>query len=563
MPQSAPTYAVADYLMDRLAELGCDRIFGVPGDYSLGLLDHIVAHPTVDWVGCSNELNAGYAADGYGRMRGIAALCTTFGVGELSAINAVTGSFAEFVPVVHIVGAPRSTTQAAHQLVHHTLGDGIFDHFLAMQADITCAQAALTADNAADEIDRVLTAMRDHHLPGYLLLPADVAEVAIAPAAAALPPRRSRTDPAAAAAFTAAAETLLETAATSADIGVLVGLLPHRLGAADELRAMLAAGPLPHATTLWAKSLVDESAASFVGTYAGAASDQATRRCIEESGVVIVAGMQFTDLNTGLFSQRIPRERTIEIGATSASVGSQTFGPLDLREAISALIPMTEKLAGGAVQATARMSPTPLPVPAGGTPLGQDSLWDAVSGYLREGDIVLADQGTCFYGMGTHRLPHGVTFVGQPLWASIGYTLPALLGVCLAEPGRRGVLLIGDGAAQMTVQELATVIRHGLAPTVIVVDNNGYTVERAIHGPSQPYNDISPWDWTALPAFFGGADKSLAVRVSTTGELSAALDDAQQHPDRLTLLQVVVPAMDVPPLLDTLARTLGARPAAG
>ena len=174
---------------------------------------------------------------------------------------------------------------------------------------------------------------------------------------------------------------------------------------------------------------------------------------------------------------------------------------------------------------------------------------------------MLADQGTCFYGMGTHRLPHGVTFVGQPLWASIGYTLPALLGVCLAEPGRRGVLLIGDGAAQMTVQELATVIRHGLTPTVIVVDNSGYTVERAIHGPTQPYNDISPWDWTALPAFFGGADRSLAVRVSTTGELSAALDDAQRHPERLTLLQVVVPAMDVPPLLATLARSLGAKPA--
>ena len=123
MPQTAPAYSVADYVMDRLAELGCDRVFGVPGDYSLGLLDHIVAHRAVDWVGCSNELNAGCAADGYGRMRGIAALCTTFGVGELSAINAVTGSFAEFVPVLHIVGAPKSTTQAAHQLVHHTLGD--------------------------------------------------------------------------------------------------------------------------------------------------------------------------------------------------------------------------------------------------------------------------------------------------------------------------------------------------------------------------------------------------------------------------------------------------------
>ena len=174
---------------------------------------------------------------------------------------------------------------------------------------------------------------------------------------------------------------------------------------------------------------------------------------------------------------------------------------------------------------------------------------------------MLADQGTCFYGMGTHRLPHGVTFVGQPLWASIGYTLPALLGVSLAEPGRRGVLLIGDGAAQMTVQELGTVIRHGLTPTVIVVDNDGYTVERAIHGPAQPYNDISRWDWTAAAGSSSAAPPIAdARRVGTVGELQAGLAAAANNPDRLTLLQAVVPAMDVPPLLDTLARSLGAAP---
>ena len=162
-------------------------------------------------------------------------------------------------------------------------------------------------------------------------------------------------------------------------------------------------------------------------------------------------------------------------------------------------------------------------VPADDTALSQAALWDAVAGFLRPGDIVFADQGTCFYGMDTHRLPHGVTFVGKPLWASIGYPLPVLLGVCLAEPGRRGILMIGDGAAQMTVQELGTVIRHGLTLTVIVVDNDGYSVERAIHGATQPYNDISRWDWTALPAFFGGPASSDARKVGTVGELHSAL----------------------------------------
>ena len=185
---TAVTYTVADHLLDRLAELDADRVFGVPGDYSLALLDHVVHHDTVRWTGTTNELNAGYAADGYGRLRGIAALFTTYGVGELSAINAIAGSYAEHVPVVHVVGAPATTAQAAHRPVHHTLGDGVFGHFMAMHAQITCARAALTPDNAVAEIDRVLTAVRDQHLPGYLVIPADVgefpAEKAIAPLAA-------------------------------------------------------------------------------------------------------------------------------------------------------------------------------------------------------------------------------------------------------------------------------------------------------------------------------------------------------------------------------------------
>ena len=148
---------------------------------------------------------------------------------------------------------------------------------------------------------------------------------------------------------------------------------------------------------------------------------------------------------------------------------------------------------------------------------------------------MLADQGTCFYGMAPHRLPRGVTFVGQPLWASIGYTLPALLGACTAQPGTARVLLIGDGAAQMTAQELATVIQQRLPAVVVVVDNDGYTVERAIHGPDEPYNDITHWDWTHAPAFFGAGDgRAAAATVRTVGELRAAFADAAGHADRLS-----------------------------
>ncbi len=562
---AATDYTIGDYLMDRLAEAGADRVFGVPGDYTLTLLDHVIAHPGLEWTGCANELNAGYAADGYARIRGIGALCTTFGVGELSAINAVAGSFAEHVPVVHVVGSPASGTQAAQRVVHHSLGDGVFTHFADMHRNITCAQAALTADGACQEIDRVLSAVRTQRLPGYILIPADVAAAPATPPAARLPPPAELADPGALEGFTAAARQLLESAADVSDVAVLCGLLAHRFGAAAELTSLLAAGPLPHATTLWAKSLADESDPCFAGVYAGAASADAARKTVEEAPVLILAGVEFTDLNSGFFTQQITRRRTIEVGATAASVGAALYEQVPLRIAVRVLAALVAELPSGRPRPGGRPAPASAPREPlePGTPLSQQALWDLVARSLRPGDIVLADQGTPFYGAATHRLPRDVTFIGQPLWASIGYTLPALLGACLASPGRRGILLIGDGAGQLTVQELSTILRAGLSPVVVVVDNAGYTVERAIHGADQPYNDIAEWDWTAAPALFAPGRVSVARRVTTAGELDQALRAAAASPGELALIQAVVPRMDVPELLDTLARAASAANARG
>jgi alpha-keto-acid decarboxylase len=550
-------YTVGDYLADRLVGAGVDRIFGVPGDYTLMLLDHLVARPGLAWTGCANELNAGYAADGYARMRGIGALCTTFGVGELSAINAVAGSFAEHVPVVHVVGSPASGAQAAHRIVHHSLGDGVFGHFADMYERITCAQAALSPDSAAAEIDRVLAAVQSYRLPGYLLIPADVANAPATPPPAPLPSPAEPADPDAVEGFTAAARRLLATTPGPADVVVLSGLLAHRFGAASDLARLLAAGPLTHATTLWGKSLVDESDPHFVGVYAGAASAEVTRQAVEDAAVLITAGVQFTDLNSGFFTQQIARRRTIEIGAGAASVGAAMFSPVPLRTAVRALTPLIADLAARPSGPAARPASAarPLDVVPAATPLSQEALWDSVARSLQPGDVVLADQGTSFYGAATHRLPRDVTFIGQPLWASIGYTLPALLGACLARPQRRGILLIGDGAAQTTIQELSTALHSGISAVVIVVDNDGYTVERAIHGPTQPYNDIARWDWTNAPALFGADCDWAAVRATTVGELDQALAAASAH--RLTLIQAVVPPMDVPELLEMIARAAG------
>ena len=500
-------------------------------------------------MGNANELNAGYAADGYGRLRGMAALVTTFGVGELSATNAIAGSYAEHVPVVHIVGGPSKDAQGTRRALHHSLGDGDFEHFLRISREITCAQAALMPATATREIDRVLSEVREQKRPGYLLMATDVARFPAEPPEAPLPRYTGGTSPRALALFAEAAAELI----ADKQLTVLADFLVHRLQAVPHLEALLLADVVPYATLMWGKSMLDESAPNFLGIYAGAASDEPVRRAIEEAPVLVTAGVVFTDMVSGFFSQRIDPARLIDVGVQQSTVAGRVFAPLQMDAALDALAEILSRrqITSPPVTPTSDELGTELPLPE--APLSQKVLWDRLSEALTPGNVVLADQGTSFYGMAGHRLPRGVTFIGQPLWGSIGYTLPAALGAGLAHPDRRTVLLIGDGAAQLTVQDLGLFSREGLSPVIVVVNNDGYTVERAIHGETAPYNDIVPWNWSQIPAALGVTDH-LVFRAQNYGELDEAFTAAAGHQDRMVLVEAVVPRLDIPDLLTELAR---------
>ncbi|HEV7580507.1 MAG TPA: alpha-keto acid decarboxylase family protein [Mycobacterium sp.] len=547
-------YTVGDYLLDRLAEFGVSEIFGVPGDYNLEFLDHIVAHPTIRWVGSANELNAGYAADGYGRLRGMSAVVTTFGVGELSATNAIAGSYAEHVPVVHIVGGPSKDAQGTRRALHHSLGDGDFEHFFRISREITCAQANLMPATACREIDRVLSEVREQKRPGYLLLSTDVARFPTEPPEAPLPRYAGGTSPRALSMFVEAATELIG----DNRLTVLADLLVHRLQVVKELESLLAADVVPYATLMWGKSLLDESSANYLGIYAGAASAPKVRTAIEDAPVLVTAGVVFTDMVSGFFSQHIDSARTIDVDQYQSSVAGHVFAPLEMGAALDAL---TQILVRRGISSPPVSSPqdqepdTGAETPARDRPLTQQMVWDRLCEALTPGNVVLADQGTSFYGMADHRLPQGVTFIGQPLWGSIGYTLPAAVGAAVAHPDRRTVLLIGDGAAQLTVQELGTFFREGLSPVIVVVNNDGYTVERAIHGETAPYNDIASWSWTEIPHALGVVNH-LAFRTQTYGELDDALTAAAEHQDRMVFVEVVLPRLEIPPLLAELVQPM-------
>lgn len=551
--QDRGDYTIGDYLLDRLAELGLTEMFGVPGDFNLHFLDHVVSHDTVRWVGSANELNAGYSADGYGRIRGIGAFLTTYGVGELSAINALAGSTAESVPVVQIVGAPPKEVQASGRKIHHSLGDGDFKHFVRMAAEVTCAHADLDAATATWEIDRVLREVVFRRKPGYLMLAHDVAEVPTFPPAEPLATDLVQTTPGAEAAFEQAARRFL----SGRRAAVLADLMVHRLGATEQLSAMLSETRLPFATLAWGKTLVDESDPHFVGIYAGAASQSQVREVIEEAEALITVGVEYTDNTTAGFSMDLDAAKLIEISRFGARVAGEVFTPISLEVALQVVHRVIADL--GDVEAMPHETaedPT-TPHEPGEGPLTQDALWSTLASQLESGNIVAADQGTSYFGMAAHRFPASSTFIGQPMWGSIGYTLPAILGAGLADRERRPVLLIGDGSAQLTIQEMGVIIREQLPAVVVLVNNDGYTVERAIHGPDQSYNDIPRWRWELVPQLFGAAEGTYRYhRVTTEAELLEACRDTMAHRDQLVLIEAITARDDIPRLLKDVAEAL-------
>ncbi|MBV8292089.1 MAG: alpha-keto acid decarboxylase family protein, partial [Mycobacterium sp.] len=300
------TETVIQYILRRLNEIGVDDIFGVAGDYAFPVNDAITQHPAINWIGCCNELNAGYAADGYARMRGVGAVCTTYGVGELAAMSAIAGSYAEQLAVFHLVGAPNLPTQEARALVHHTLGTGEFDLFSRMAEPIVCAGATMTAQNAVSETERLIAAALYHRRPVYLAIPSDVADMPVLGAAQSL--NAPSSDPASLAAATDAVIAALNNAGQAC---VLPGVLLRRLGLQETAAALVETWGLPFATMFADKSVLGEDHPNYIGMYVGRLMGEPVRAFVESCDAVMLVGAMLTDGNTAGHTVRLDPGKTI------------------------------------------------------------------------------------------------------------------------------------------------------------------------------------------------------------------------------------------------------------
>lgn len=551
----ATTCTIGDYLLIRLKELGVKHIFGVPGDYNLAFLDQIVATEGLEWIGNCNELNAAYAADGYARINGIGALVTTFGVGELSAVNGIAGSYAEQVPVVKITGSPSNAVAAQGAYVHHTLGDGDFTHFSNMYKEVTVAQTTLTQENAAEEIDRVLQACWLHKRPVYINLPADISQKEIKAPESPLLLSEFTSDPNKLREFVDLAVEVLNQATSPI---IVADYEVNRYHLNDQLRAFVEKSGFPITSLSMGKGVINENHPQFIGVYNGKLSEEYVKKCVEEADCILLIGVKLTDSTTGGFSfiHDLTKIPMIELHPSFARINNECFevAMKDVLEQFTVRIERRSQENMNIQSLYERELKTAKDFnPASSGPITQKRFWQRFSQFLKTGDVIIADQGTAFFGTSTVPLPEKATFVGQPLWGSIGYTLPSLLGTQIASPTRRNILVIGDGSFQLTAQELSTIMRQKLKPIIILINNDGYTVERAIYGAEQAYNDINMWKYHLLPEVFGGQGDSVSIYVTNEKELDDALRQAETS-DKLVFIEVVMGRLDAPQLLKDLAK---------
>jgi indolepyruvate decarboxylase len=402
--------------------------------------------------------------------------------------------------------------------MHHTLVDREKGNLTHMFAEITEAQARLTPENAVAEIDRlILTAWR-RKLPVYLELPSDIPYLEIE-----VPdgPLKLEMIPSEAESLKACTEMILEKLNAAKSPAFLLDMDAMRFGVSRQIVELAERFHMQVATLNCAKGAVPESSPQFVGTYAGIASSPATREAVEGSDCLLTVGFRRVETTAGFFTDKLPAS-VIHLNSDSVDTAGKNYQGVYIAELLQSIVDSSSGIV--TKKQPARQSKQ-LPFVPSGDPLTQDAYWKAIQNFLRPGDVIVVEDGASSAGMGRLTLPEACTYItGAFVWCSIGYATPALLGAILASPGRRHILLTGEGSLQMTVQELSTVMRHDLKPFIFVINNSGYTVERAVLGKDAKYNDVANWRYSELPNVFSRDKKAETYVVQTSNELQEVLD---------------------------------------
>ncbi|HEX9080694.1 MAG TPA: indolepyruvate/phenylpyruvate decarboxylase, partial [Holophagaceae bacterium] len=481
----------------------------------------------------SHEPAVGFAADAAARLRGgLGVAAVTYGAGAFNLVNPVAQAYSEKTPLVVISGAPSRGEAASGLLLHHQAK--ALDSQMRVFREITCDQGVLDDPRTAPTvIARVLRSCREYARPVYLELPRDMVDAEVAPVPDLLP------SPFNAEGVAACAEEILARLSSAARPVLLPGVEVRRLGLEAKVAELARRLDVPVATTFLGRGLMAEQDIPRLGTYLGLAGDEAVREAVEGSDLVLMLGIIFSDTNFGVSGQRLSKGCTVHALDREVRVGHHTYADLPLPELMEALLARTEAR-------PATSCPVRPAVPSGlvqdNTPVTPGDIVRGLNDLFRaKGPLpVAADMGDCLFSALDLQ---DTDLVAPGYYASMGFGVPAAMGM-QAATGRRSLVLVGDGAFQMTGWELGHARRLGLDPIVILFNNRSWGMLNAFQ-PGGRFNDLEDWNYARLAESLGGDGH----RVGTRAELAAALRKAHATRGRFQLLDVQLAPGDVSPAL--------------
>ena len=546
-PYSTQGLSIGEYLIRRLQDYGIRDVFGIPGDYVLGFYSMLEASP-IRVVGCCREDNAGFAADAYARLNGMGAVCVTYCVGGLSVCNSVAGAYAEKSPVVVISGSPGLRERYNNPLLHHKVRDfrtqlEVFEKLCVVATELSDPAIAFR------EVDRALEAAARFKRPVYIEIPRDMVRVT---PDVQYEHRRSEpaSDP------DALAEAVNEAARMISDCrkpAIVAGVEIHRYGLQDDLLSFAETLRIPVAATMMGKSVLCETHPLYAGMYEGAMGRPEVTRFVEESDCLIILGMFMTDIELGIYTANLDPARCIFATADDLRIRHHHYQNVQLGDFVRALTakrpqPPERKLPPSSERNGERYVLRP------DAPANITRLMARLNESLDERTIVISDVGDALFASTELTTRARTEFIGPAYYTSMGFSIPAAVGAGIARPDMRIVVLVGDGAFQMTGNELSTIVRHGFNAIVIVLDNKGYGTERFLHPGA--FNDIHPWAYHKLTDVYRGGR---GYEARTEGEFDRALSQAWNEGAGMSLIQVHLSEEDRSHGLERLAEKLGKR----
>ncbi|CAK8541982.1 unnamed protein product [Lathyrus sativus] len=542
-PFSPADATLGRHLARRLVQVGVTDVFSVPGDFNLTLLDHLIDEPGLNLIGCCNELNAGYAADGYARSRGVGACVVTFTVGGLSVLNAIAGAYSENLPLICIVGGPNSNDYGSNRILHHTIGLPDFTQELRCFQTVTCFQAVVNnLEDAHELIDTAISTALKESKPVYISIGCNLPAIphptfSRDPVPFSLAPRLTN-QIGLEAAVEAAAEFL-----NKAVKPVLVGGPNLRVAKASDAFVELAdASGYALAVMPSAKGMVPEHHPHFIGTYWGAVSTAFCAEIVESADAYVFAGPIFNDYSSVGYSLLLKKEKAIIVQPDRVVIANgPAFGCVLMNDFLKALAKRLKHNNAAYENYHRIFVPDGKPLKsAPKEPLRVNVMFQHIQKMLSGETAVIAETGDSWFNCQKLKLPEGCGYEFQMQYGSIGWSVGATLGYAQAVPEKRVIACIGDGSFQVTAQDVSTMLRCGQKTIIFLINNGGYTIEVEIH--DGPYNVIKNWNYTGLvDAIHNGEGKCWTTKVFCEEELVEAIATATgPKKDSLCFIEVIV-----------------------